>query len=147
MHMDSLRIDSGIKRIAINDDDSRVIEFDPSDVLFAERFYALIRSFEEKQAEYETRAAELDSGRDVLDNNGLPTNLSESLSFMREVCEFLRNKIDDLFGAGTSQKAFGDALSLDMIEQFFTGIAPFIQNARAGKIEKYTTQTKRKVRR
>lgn len=141
--MDSLRIDAGKKRIAINDDPGRVIEFDPTDVLFAERFYGLIQEFETKQVEYERRAAELDADQS-LDQNGLPVNLSGRLAFMREVCEFMRSKIDGLFGPGTSQKVFGEALSLEMIEQFFTGITPFIQRARSDRVAKYTSAGKGK---
>lgn len=135
--MDSLRIDAGKKRIAINDDPQRVIEFDPTDVLFAERFYSLIQDFETKQVEYEQRAAELDTDQSF-DQNGLPVNLAGRLAFMREVCEFMRLQIDSLFGTGTSQTVFGDALSLEMIEQFFTGITPFIQRARSEKINRYS---------
>jgi hypothetical protein len=139
--MDSLRIDSGLKRIAINDDAERIIEFDPTDVLFAERFYGLIQEFETKQVEYEQHAAEIDADQSI-DKNGLPANLVERLAFMREVCEFMRSKIDELFGASASQNAFGDSLSLEMIEQFFTGITPFIQQARSDKIAKYTPARK-----
>lgn len=141
--MDSFRVDSGRKRIAINDDLQRVIEFDPTDVLFAEKFYLLIQEFETKQVEYERRAAELDADQS-LDSYGLPANLTSRLAFMREVCEFMRLQIDSLFGAETSQKAFGDALSLEMIEQFFTGITPFIQRARSGRVAKYTPAGKGK---
>lgn len=133
-----LRIDSRQIRVMINDDPGRVIQFDPSDVLFAERFYKLIGDFEEKQAEYEKRAAELDAERGNLDHNGLPANLGEGLVFLREVCEYMHGQIDYLFGAGTSQKAFGGALSIEAIGQFFEGITPFIQKARSEKVAKYS---------
>ena len=138
--MDSIRIDTGVKRIAINDDPTRVITFNPNDVAFAERFYSLIREFEDKQVEYETRSKELDAHKDELDEHGLPVNVGEGLAFLREVCEFMCGRIDHLFGPGTSRIAFGDALTLEMFEQFFTGITPFIQSAREEKILRYTNQ-------
>jgi hypothetical protein len=138
--MDSIRIETGVKRIAINDDPTRVIEFNPSDVLFAERFYALMQEFEAKQVEYERRSQELDARKDEKDDHGLPANLGDGLAFLREVCEFMRAKIDGLFGAGTSQKAFGDALELEVFEQFFSGITPFIQRARDEKVRRYLNQ-------
>ncbi len=42
---------SNVVRIAINDDPARVIEFNPDDVGFVERFYALIDNVEAKENE------------------------------------------------------------------------------------------------
>ena len=132
-----LWIGGNVIRVMVNDDPQRVIAFDPGDVTFAERFYVLLRNFEEKQAQYEARAQELDARSQELDSYGLPANLGQSLAFLREVCTFMREQIDTLFGVGTSQKAFGESLSLPAIGQFFDGIVPFVQQARAGKLEKY----------
>lgn len=138
--MDSIQIDTGVKRIIVNDDPERVIVFNPSDVMFAEKFYQLIRDFEGKQAEFQKRAQDLDT--DELDDLGIPANIKAGIDLLREMCEYLREKIDDLFGSGTSQAAFQNANTLEMFEQFFDGIMPFIQQARSAKIEKHTV-TKR----
>lgn len=134
--MESLKISSGTIRIAINDDPEKVIEFDPNDVLFAERFYSIYKEVEAKQAEYLKRSKELDAQVD-LDENGIPANAEEGIAFLREACEYMRSKIDYLFGPDASQKAFGDALSLDMIAQFFEGMTPFVEKARREKLVKY----------
>jgi hypothetical protein len=136
--MDSIRIETGVKKIQINDG-PEYIEFNPADVSFAERFYQLIRDFEAKQVEYQKRAEAIDANKE-LDANGIPVNLPDGLAMIRDVCEFMREKIDGLFGKDTSRKAFGDALSLSMFEQFFTGITPFIKTARANKVAKYQKQ-------
>jgi hypothetical protein len=133
--MDSLKINTGIKRILINDG-PEFIEFNPSDVAFAERFQSLIADFRGKQAEYQARAAELDNQE--LDADGIPVNLTDGLALMREVCTYMRGRIDWLFGAGTSQKVFGDALVLDAFAQFFEGVTPFIQAARSEKAAQYS---------
>lgn len=136
--MDSIRIDSGVKRIAINDDESRVIEFNPSDVLFAERFYSVYGEFEKKHEEYKTKAKKL--GAENVENIG------EGIVLAREMCAFMREKIDILFGAGTSQKVFGDTLSMAMISQFLEGMTPFFEHARSEKTKKYiNTASKRRV--
>lgn len=139
--MDSIRIDTGVKRLLINDGPD-VLEFNPTDVVFAEKFYAMIREFEEKQAEYQARA-ELAAADEGVDENGIPVNIEKSLALLREVCVFLRERIDFLFGPGTSQKLFGDAMTLDMFEQFFKAIAPHIQRARADKVSRYAKAEKR----
>lgn len=135
--MDKLSI-SGVKRLSINDDPNRVIEFNPSDVLFAERFYKVYRDFEAKQTEFLEKSKQLDEKSKILTPEGLPSNLEEGVEFLREVCTFMREKIDLLFGEGTSQIAFGDALSLEMIGQFFDGISPYVWSAREAKLEKHT---------
>jgi hypothetical protein len=136
----SITIDDGVKRVCINGDPARVISFNPSDVVFAEKFYALMTDFRAKQIDYERRAKKLDEIAKTLDESGLPVNMSDGLAFLREICEYLRVKIDGLFGSGSSQIIFGDAMTLDMFAQFFAGITPFFENAREEKMLKYLNQ-------
>ena len=137
--MDSIRIDTGIKRIQINDGPN-FIEFDPTDVAFADKFYKLIKDFDGKQADYQSRAKAISDDKE-LDSNGRPANIPAGLEMIREMCTFMRDGIDGVFGSGTSQTVFGDAMPLDlgMFTQFFHGITPFIQTARADKMNKYIT--------
>ena len=72
-----------------------------------------------------------------MDENGLPVNVAERIAFLREVCEYMRESIDGLFGKGTSQAAFEGSLSLDAFAQFFEGITPFVQGAREAKIKRH----------
>jgi len=144
--MDSIQINTGVKRIAINGDESRVIAFNPSDIQFAERFYTLMQDFDAKQSEYMQRAEVLDQ-ETAIDDNGLPVNLGARIAFMRDICEYMNAQIDTLFGAGTSEKAFQGALDVELITQFFEGVTPFVQTARSEKMAKYakTKNGKRKV--
>lgn len=144
---DTIRVTTGIKRIAIENEFGETtgeICFNPSDALFAERFYGLLKELEEKLAEYQKRSKEIDDIQEV-DDHGIPVNFKERLDFLHEACEYFREKIDHLFGAGTSQNAFGDTLNLDMFIQFFDGIAPFVQKARSEKLAKYNTQKSSRV--
>jgi hypothetical protein len=143
--MDTLRIETGAKRLLINDGPG-FIEFNPADIGFAERFYQLIRDFEGKQAEYEARALELDNQQEK-DAEGIPLNVDARFAFLRECCEYVRERIDHVFGAGTSQTVFGDTLNLDMFGQFFVGITPYIQQARQEKTAKYAPAKKGRVMR
>jgi hypothetical protein len=136
--MDSIRIDTGVKKIYVNGG-PEYIEFNPSDVTFAEKFYQLVKDFNAKQIEYEERHNKINENVGV-DANGVPVNLSDGLALIRDFCEFTRGKIDELFGEGTSQKVFGNALTLNMFQQFFQGITPFIKVAREAKIAPYTTK-------
>jgi hypothetical protein len=143
--MDSIQIDLGIKRLQINDG-PEFIQFSPDDITFAEHFYQLIQDFQTKQVEYQKRAEAIDANT-ALDANGIPANVPEGLAMMHEVCDFMRERIDLLFGEGTSQKVFGDALSLGMYESFFQQITPYIQRSRSEKIAQYAPPPVAKKRR
>ena len=58
--MDSIRIDTGLKRIAINEDPNRIIEFNPKDLLFAEKFYAMVKEIKTMLKEIENKSVEFD---------------------------------------------------------------------------------------
>ena len=134
--MESLRSE-GVIRLAIDDDPERVISFVPDDVLFAERFYHLLDALREKEEEYRDRVTVLSENKAV-DAYGIPENASAGIALLHEVCDFMRDEIDGVFGEGTSQKVFGEYRSLSMIEQFFKGITPYIQTARKEKTRQYT---------
>lgn len=138
--MDTLVLSSNVKKIAITRDgeETGVLKFDPSDVLFAEKFYNLIAEFQAKAKEYEPQADLLDNNTET-DANNLPVNFGERIALLREVCEYIRARIDHLFGIGTSQAAFGDVYSTELIVQFFDSLRPFFQSARVEKIQKYTS--------
>lgn len=139
----SLTIDTGVIRLAINGDELRVIAFNPNDALFAEKFYKMLGTLQARFTEYQKQAEAVEAKQEV-DANGIPLNTGERIELMKEVCVFAREQIDELFGAGTSQTAFEDALSIEAIIQFFEGVKPFVQNARADKVAKYTNKTYQK---
>ena len=60
--MDSLNIAGKAVRLCIDNDESRVIEFYPTDVSFAENFYALAAEFEERQNDIKARSAAIAEG-------------------------------------------------------------------------------------
>jgi hypothetical protein len=139
--MDSIQILTGEICLSVNGDESRVIRFSPADLLFAEKFYRMLGEAEKKSTEYQKRAEELGASAET-DANGLPVNIEKRLAFLRETCADMRQMIDDVFGAGTSQAAFGDAMDLDMFGQFLDGVSPYFRKARAAKVAQYITSQK-----
>ncbi len=143
--MDSLRLNHSTIRLAVEDDPNRVISFNPADVGFVERFYGLINRLEEKEKEYQARIQQVDET--AKDEHGLPANFGEQLQIIKDICSDLRAEIDEVFGAGTSQAAFGEINTLGMFEEFFMGITPYIQQARGEKLQKHLGKKKGKVMR
>lgn len=126
----NLSIGGGV-RLTVNGDAGRVICFDPEDVEFAARFYELVQKTEAKAA----RLAEAEEA--LAGQAQSPALFAKRLALAREACAFLRGQIDDVFGPGTAEAAFGGANSLAMFSQFFAGIAPHIAPVRKGKVQKY----------
>lgn len=133
---ESIKVDAGEVRILINDDPNRVVSFNPLDILFAEKFYRLIEVFDEKHEEYQKRIAELEA-EEGTDKFGLPENMPQTFELMKEMCDFVHEEIDKLFGEGTSDIVFQGARNFDMIEQFLDGLIPYIEKARADRVSRY----------
>lgn len=132
----SITIDTGEVRLLINDDESRVITFNPEDLAFVDGLYGLIEALEAKSAEFSAREEELKKD-DSVNGFGIPTYAKEMIALNKEVCEYIRGGIDELFGAGTSQTVFGNANTLGMFEQFFNGVISFVKVKRQKAMEKY----------
>lgn len=144
--MSNININTGEIRLTINDDESRVIVFNPNDLEFANNLYELLAELENKEKEYRARESEIDKNTEV-NSYGIPVNLKEKIGLLKETCDYMREKVDAVFGEGTSQTVFGSVNTLDMFEQFFEGITPYIEKVRSAKTSKYTKNNKKNVMR
>ncbi|MFZ2196157.1 MAG: hypothetical protein WAV13_00380 [Thermodesulfovibrionales bacterium] len=141
----SMTIDTGEKRIEVLDrfgNHRGEIVFTPKDLLWAEKFYALVDTLPVAFESYKVRARELQISKASID---------ERIKLMIETCDYLRDEIDKLFGKGTSQMAFGDTRNLEVFPQFFDKITPFVKGVRQGKMKNYladgvTTKGKKRIR-
>lgn len=152
--MENIQIQTGEICLSVNGDTNRIIRFNPSDLLFVEKYYRLVKESDGLFAEFETRAKELDKNQEK-DASGLPVNAGEILQLLKDLCTFINSKIDEVFGVGTSQVAFNGMLDFGILgsngpsiyEQFFNQVGPYIQKARSKKIEKYLTPPVRNAKR
>lgn len=136
----NLVIDTGEIRLTINDDPDRVVTFNPEDVIFAEKFYLLMGDFKVKMGDFRDRMVEMES-KVTKDEDELPLNAADRIDIMKEVCQYMHEQIDSLFGEGTAEVICQGVVNLDVYAQFVTGLTPFIQKARSKKIQKYTKKT------
>lgn len=134
-----LKIKTNTVRLLINEGPD-VLEFDPDDILFIEGFYLMIAEFQRKQVEYQGML-------EKLEKDPASDTTPQALAAMKEVCQFAHAQIDVIFGPGTSHKLFGRTLAFSPIEQFFTGITPYIQEKRAKHLESFMPPKARKPRR
>ncbi|MCM1327258.1 MAG: hypothetical protein NC094_12155 [Bacteroidales bacterium] len=134
--MDSLRVDSGIKKIEVNDN-GEYIEIPISDTAFYEKFGALLKHFEQKQAEIEKQAAELEEKhKDKPDND--TDMIIDTVTLYSGLCKDICAELDRLFGAGCCKKVFVgiDTPSTELIGDFFEQITPLLQKYAQERNEK-----------
>lgn len=136
--MDSLRIDNGTKKIEVNDE-GECIEFSIVNNDFFRAFFDLLRWFDEQEGRKEIKEMEENSDKVVLDGEGeINYDAANGVLDIRdkisgEACE----KIDNIFGAESSRKIFGNIIpDMYMIADFFEQIAPLID-----KYQKERSQT------
>lgn len=136
----NLNLDLGIKRITINNDPDKVIEFSPEDTLFIEKFYSVYSEILDKQNEYLERYEAMNQETDP---NGVPVDIEAQIGLVKETTVYMRDKIDFLLGPGTSQTVFGEIYNLDVISQFLAGLATFVKSDRNKKLDKYIKPDKK----
>lgn len=132
--LSSLQIDLNTIKLLINQGPD-YIEFNADDILFIEGFYNLIEQFQLKQIQYQNMMDKIDPEQTT--PGGLPLSAGETIAAMKDICLFARAKIDEIFGMGSSQKLFGNSLAFAPIEQFFTGISPYIKARRSAHLQEF----------
>lgn len=134
--MESIKITDRKIRLMINDDESKIIAFDPQDVGFVNRYYGLIDFLNTKQAEYISEGAAIDESA-----GSEQEKQRNGLKLLEKMCRETKEQFDVVFGTGTMDRIFGDTLRLDMFEELLYGIAPYINKARQKKLDQYTPKT------
>ena len=69
---------------------------------------------------------------------GAPNALKKEIALTAEICDYMREQVDAVFGEGTSRTVFGDMNVPAMFGEFFNEIAPHITAARNKATKKYT---------
>ena len=134
--LDSIRVDTGIKKIEVNDE-GETISLNFSDQSFPARYFAMIDEFETQQEIFQKEA-------EMLDQEYEEKQLSDHERFRKvadfnlKVHEFFKDRVDGLFGDGTCRKVFGDIVpSMDLYVDFISQLAPYF--------EKYGNESQKKL--
>lgn len=124
--MDKLRVDNGIKNIEVNDNGD-YISIPISDAAFYERFGALMKNFEQKQAEIEQKASELSERHKDKPDDDVDA-IVDSIQLYSELCRYTCDELDNLFGEGCCKKVFVGIQnpSVELIGDFFEKITPLL---------------------
>lgn len=124
-----------IVKIAIDGDESKVIEFNPNDMLLRNRITEFMVNVQTKQDEMTKKAEALDAGEQPADG-ALPANIKDVLDFNQEVADYFIGELDDIFGKGASAKLFGErSFDPDLMASFMAYVMEKIGNVSNAKIE------------
>lgn len=134
--MESIKIVSSKKRIAINEDESRVIEINPGNAIQRQKYYELFSKLEKLGKQLSLESKNLDPIKDV----------EKVLKLEEETFNKIAKEIDEVFGEGTINKITEGEKDLDMLVQFFEGLTPYFQEYNAQKSSKYGKTSKSKDR-
>ena len=135
--MDRIRVNTGEKKIEVNDNgDFITINFSDHD--FPARFFSMLDRVEALAKDAEPKEAEIRAN--LLDDN---TSLIRALSALdNEIHRAIMAEVDGLFGPDTCKKVFGDIVpGIELYDDFFNQLQPYIQQfgeERAKRMSKYS---------
>jgi len=122
-------------KIAIDGDESKVIEFNPNDMLLRNRITQFMVDMQTKQDEMTKKAELLDAEAKSVDGN-LPSNIQDVLAFSQEVADYFLGELDDIFGKGASVKLFGErAFDPELMANFMVYVVGKIGAVSQSKVE------------
>jgi len=122
-------------KIAIDGDESKVIEFNPNDMLLRNRITQFMVDMQTKQDEMLKKAEALDAESKAVDN-GMPSNIKDVLAFNQEVADYFLGELDDIFGKGASTKLFGErSFDPELMANFMTYVVDKIGAVSKSKVE------------
>lgn len=120
---DSIRVDTGAKRIEVNDA-GECITLNFADQSLPTRFFAMADDFQAKEPEYRAKAEALDANTELSDYERMRATAQINLEFHT----YFRERIDELFGADTCRKVFGDIVpGVELYGDFLTQITPYFE--------------------
>ena len=122
-------------KIAIDGDESKVIEFNPNDMLLRNRITQFMVDMQAKQEEMTKKAEALDVEGKASDS-GMPSNIADVLAFNQEVADYFLGELDDMLGRGASTKLFGErSFDPDLMASFMSFVMEKIGAVSKSKIE------------
>lgn len=142
--MEKLRIDSGVKKIEVNDA-GECISIPINDSMFYERFSGFLNWLDRKHEEYRKRSEETaENGSESTKKGSVDIRevVSEQTKLSKEICV----ELDKLFGEGCCRKVFVDTEvpTLDLIDDFLEQITPLLEKFAKERNEKINLKYSRR---
>lgn len=124
--MQNINFNDGYKEFSINNDESRIIRFNPSD-------YGMLERFETARNNIKEELSRLGDGVDIDNNGDAVDGLAKSAEMVRVASDIIRHNINHIFGADVCKSAFGMQSPLSsvggktLVERFLDAVFPMIE--------------------
>lgn len=128
----NLNINDGKKKVILNDDENKVLIFNPNDLESRRKMY----SVNEKILEYDKRFKE--KVKALKENK----NVEKVFELEEEMHNFIKKLVDDVFGEGVSDMITDKKTNPVALMNFFTAIMPYFLDKAESKRKKYTNDDK-----
>jgi translation initiation factor 1 (eIF-1/SUI1) len=133
--MESIKIKTDSQRtLCINDDESRWITFDTEDLNFYARLKDLYQKLTIKQNEFLSKEKEI-SAIEGVDENGASLAALALVDLQAEFAKSVTDGMDEVFGAGTCERLFGDAFNPEAYGELIKAIMTYISRDREKKLK------------
>lgn len=145
--MDKLRLDSGLKKIEVNDN-GEYITVNLSDGAFFDKFNSFLNWFYKKQDDVEKKCDELKAKYPEQEDESMDRQIhmfGDSAKLYRELCDEVCVELDKLFGERCFQKVFPEVESpgFELIIDFIDNITPLLQKYAAERNQKINARYNR----
>ncbi len=145
--MQSINFDDGYKSFAINNDENRVIKFNPSDPDIIRRFDEGLKAIEKKKKTLDTDMdIKADGTPDVEENE-----LENAAKLLTEFNEVLKEQLNHMFNSDVFDTIFGNQSPLSLVkkgrekmylfEAFLTAAMPIIEK----EFEAYNKESEKRI--
>lgn len=122
-------------KIAIDGDESKVIEFNPNDMLLRKRITSFMVDLNVKQKEMAEKADVLEKANEAAEGE-LPSNIQDVLAYNQEIADYFIGEMDDIFGRGAAAKLFGErAFDPELMAEFLGFVMGKLNKASESVIE------------
>ena len=134
--MEKLNFDSkdSLISLALNGDENKIIEFDPGDVNFRKKFFALKDELIKKQQELDSKIKKIDMNSDKA--------VEKVLKLEEDFFDYLAGVIDDLFKEGTAMMVTDNRKNTFVLANFIIALVPYFERFNKANKEKYTNKLK-----
>lgn len=137
--MEKIRLQRNVKHIEVNDNGEYItLDFDDLDLPY--RYYGMLKKLEKDRVKFSEELAEKFKDKSAEDCT------EELVNAERELNIYFRDAVDEVFGAGTCRKVYGDILpSLEMHLQFFDALRPFFEEEAKRRQERMSKYSARRM--
>lgn len=128
----NLNINDGKKKVILNDDENKVLIFNPNDLESRRKMYSVNGKILEYDKKFKEKVKTLKENKDV----------EKEFELEEEMHNVIKNLVDDVFGEGVSDMITDKKTNPVALMNFLTAIMPYFLDKVENKRKKYTTDDK-----